>query len=315
MKQAFVTGATGFIGSALVEFLGSKGVEVVSLGRKTRNDISASRRARLNETPYIEIDMQDIEQLPIILSKRKIEILDDAVFYNLAWGGKEGLSDLNISSQLKNVTESLNALEVAQNLGFRKFIQIGTMEEVFALKYLEADHEQVSRKNRHIIYALAKISARRLLKVKSKSMTIEYNYVNHSHVMGEGDEKDSFLQTTLIKLIKNEALTFSSGEQLFDVISLQDCVEGYYLVGDLGKNGNDYWVGSGYPRRLREYVEIMYHMYPSKQQMQFGNLGYEEVVVDPNDFSTEKLVSDTGFSPKMSYQETVKFLYNSRGWD
>ncbi len=315
MKQAFVTGATGFIGSALVEFLGSRGVEVVSLGRKTRNEIPASRRARLNETPYIEIDMQDIEQLPTILSKRKIEILDDAVFYNLAWGGEEGLSDLNISSQLKNVTESLNAFEVAQNLGFRKFIQIGTMEEVFALKYLEADHEQASRKNRHIIYALAKISARRLLKVKSKSMTIEYNYVNHSHVMGEGDEKDSFLQTTLIKLIKNEPLTFSSGEQLFDVISLQDCVEGYYLVGDLGKNGNDYWVGSGYPRRLREYVEIMYHMYPSKQQLQFGNLGYEEVVVDSNDFSIEKLMSDTGYSPKMSYQETVKFLYNSREWD
>jgi nucleoside-diphosphate-sugar epimerase len=315
MKQAFVTGASGFIGSALVEFLSSKGVEVVSLGRKTSNEISASRRARLNESPYIEVDMKDIENLPAILSKRKIEILDDAVFYNLAWGGKEGLSDQNISSQLKNVTESLNALEVAQNLGFRKFIQIGTMEEVFALKYLEEDYDQVSRKNRHIIYALAKISARRLLKVKSKSMTIEYNYVNHSHVMGEGDEKDSFLQTTLIKLIKNEALKFSSGEQLFDVISLQDCVEGYYLVGDLGKNGDDYWVGSGYPRRLREYVEIMYHMYPSKQQMQFGNLGYEEVVVDPNDFSTEKLKSDTGYSPKMSYQETVRFLYNSREWD
>lgn len=314
MKQAFVTGATGFIGSALVEFLGSKGVEVVSLGRKTKNEISTKRRSRLEQSSYIEMDMKDIEKLPMILSKKKIEISDDAVFYNLAWGGKEGLSDLDISSQLKNVGESLNALEVADNLRCKKFIQIGTMEEVFALKYLEADHNQVSRKNRHIIYALAKISARRLLKVKSKSMNIEYNYVNHSHVMGEGDEKDSFLQTTLIKLIKNEALIFSSGEQLFDVISLQDCVEGYWLVGDLGKNGEDYWVGSGYPKRLRQYVEIMYHMYPSKQQMQFGNLGYEEVSVEPIEFSTEKLTTDTGYSPKMSYQETVRFLYNSREW-
>ena len=48
--------------------------------------------------------------------------------------------------------------------------------------------------------------------------------------MGPNDDKDSFLQVTLQKLIDNQELIFSSGEQLFDVISLEDCAYGYFLI-------------------------------------------------------------------------------------
>lgn len=311
MKQAIVTGATGFIGSAFIEFLNQNGIDVIAVGRRNVAEILTSRMKMLRQASYFQVEMQHIKQFPRMLQEREIEISDDCVFYNLAWGGDTGLSDLNIKSQLRNVSESLDALDIACEIGCRKFIQIGTMEEVFALKYLEEDHRQLSRKNRHIVYALAKISARRILKVKSGSLPIEYNYVNHSHVMGQGDDKDSFLQVTLTKLINDEELIFSSGEQIFDVISLEDCVEGYRLVGEFGRSGEDYWVGSGSPRRLREYVEIMYQMFPSSQNMKFGSLGYEEVIVDPSQFSTDNLIADTGFQPRISYEESVRKLFNS----
>ena len=41
MKKAIVTGSTGFIGSSFVEFLVSKGIDVLALGRKNLNDISS----------------------------------------------------------------------------------------------------------------------------------------------------------------------------------------------------------------------------------------------------------------------------------
>ena len=103
-------------------------------------------------------------------------------------------------------------------------------------------------------------------------MGIDYIYLLHSHVMGEDDDKDSFLQVTLQKLINGEDLIFSSGEQFFDVISLSDCSLGYYLICEKGKSNQEYWVGSGDPRKLREYVERMYKLFPSKKLLKKGGI-------------------------------------------
>ena len=65
-------------------------------------------------------------------------------------------------------------------------------------------------------------------------------------------------------------LIFSTGEQYFDVISVSDCSLGYYRICQKGRPGDEYWVGSGDPRRLREYVERMYDLFPSGAEMQFG---------------------------------------------
>jgi nucleoside-diphosphate-sugar epimerase len=129
--------------------------------------------------------------------------------------------------------------------------------------------------------------------------------------MGEDDDKDSFLQVTLQKLVNGDDLIFSSGEQVFDVVSLEDCTLGYYLICEKGISGQEYWVGSGDPRRLREYVERMYRLFPSVKEMQFGKLPYNDIVLSKGDFSIENLVKDTGYKPAMSYEQTVKNLYQT----
>ena len=142
-------------------------------------------------------------------------------------------------------------------------------------------------------------------------MNIDYIYVLHSHVMGEDDDKDSFLQVTLQKLVNGEDLIFSSGEQFFDVISLSDCSMGYYLICQKGKPDEEYWVGSGNPRKLRECVERMYKLYPSKKEMQFGKLQYNDIILEKDDFSIKNLEDHTGYKPLMTYEETVQDLHNS----
>ena len=158
------------------------------------------------------------------------------------------------------------------------FVQVGTMEEAFTHKYLALDHKVNSEFNlsRHIL--CGKNRCEEFTKDQSL-LNIEFIYLLHSHVMGPHDNKDSFLQVTLQKLINKEELIFSSGEQIFDVISVEDCVEGYLLACAKGKPGSEYWVGSGDPRPLREYVERMYALYPSGKEMQFGALRYNDVVL------------------------------------
>lgn len=309
MKKAIVTGATGFIGSSFVHFLVTQGVDVVALGRKPLREVAGSRRRKLDGATYVQLGMSEISLLEKSLLDRSWTVGDACVFFNLAWGGVSGLSDLDVAAQLRNVEWSLSALEVAARMKCSRFIQVGTMEEAFAQEYLAFDHNEQSQYNRHAIYAVAKIAAKNALRISASQIGIDLVYVLHSHVMGPGDDKNSFLQVTLQKLIDGGELIFSSGEQYFDVVSLSDCCRGYYLIGQSGKAGREYWVGSGDPRRLREYVERMYAMYPSGAALQFGRLPYNDVTLDKSVFSIDSLVEDTGYSPTTTYEKVVASVY------
>lgn len=305
MKKAIVTGATGFIGSSFVEHLLREGIDVIAIGRKDIAEVSVLRRKKLDGASYVRLSMEEILSLGEALSAGGIEPGEDCVFFNLAWGGVGCLSDLDVAAQLRNVDWCLSALEVASKINCGRFIQVGTMEEAFARKYLTLDHSKHNQYNRHVIYAVAKIAAKTVLTVRASQIGMDFIYVLHSHIMGPGDDKNSFLQVTLEKLIHGDELIFSTGEQYFDVTAVHDCCLGYRLICEKGKPGQEYWVGSGDPRQLREYVERMYKMYPSGAELQFGRLPYNDVTVDKNVFSTADLVRDTGYAPTMTYEQAV----------
>ena len=310
MKKAIVTGATGFIGSSFVEYLIKKDIEVLALGRKKIDQISSTRLNKIKGAAYINLNMSDISILGDALKDIDWEVGDDCVFFNLAWGGESGLSDMNIGAQMSNVEWSISALQTASKIGCSRFVHTGTMEEAFTKKYLELDYKKNNQYNRHVIYSVAKISAKNALNIKASQLGLDFIYVLHSHVMGPDDDKNSFLQVTLQKLISGDELVFSTGEQYFDVISVSDCARGYYLICQNGKPGSEYWVGSGDPKRLKEYVERMYDLFPSGSEMQFGKLTYNDIILEKEVFSITNLVEDTGYTPLMTYEQTVTELYN-----
>ena len=310
MRHVLLIGGAGYIGSVFVQYLIQKNIEVLALGRKDYSDISEIRKRKINGAQYLRINMDEILYLQREITKIGWDAQDSTVFINLAWGGISKLSDLNSEAQMKNVNRTINSLEVAKSIGCEKFIQIGTMEEAFTYKYLELDYHKANQYNRHVIYSVAKIAAKRALQMKSSELGIKLIYVLHSHVMAPDDDKDSFLQETLKKLINGDELVFSTGEQLFDVISAKDCAIGYFLICQKGVPGREYWVGSGQPKRLREYVERMYKLYPSDKPLQFGSMPYNDIKLTENDFSITNLVEDTGYTPSMTYEEILIELHD-----
>ena len=85
MKKAIVTGATGFIGSAFVQYLINQGVKVLALGRKHLDKINDEKRKRLDGALYINLDMSCILNLRSKIDSIGWESGSDCVFFNLAW--------------------------------------------------------------------------------------------------------------------------------------------------------------------------------------------------------------------------------------
>lgn len=309
MKSAIITGATGFIGSTLVKLLIESDIKVLALGRKPWEEVDQKRLQPNDLLTYCQINMDEIETLP----ERVAELGwsgEDCVFYNMAWGGKTKLSDLEIEHQINNIAWSANALKAAKKVNCDRFVHVGTMEEAFTSKYLELDFHKNTEYNRHVVYSVAKMGSRNLLKVLAKQEGIDLMIGTNSHVMGPNDDKDSFLQVTLQRLIDGDELIFSTGEQIFDVISSYDCARAYMLIGQKGKPHGEYWIGSGEARPLKEYVKIMSELYPSGQELQFGKFQYNDISLTLEDFAIDTLSEDTGFTPSMSYEKTVHQLYD-----
>lgn len=310
MNQVIITGATGFIGSRLVRMLLEDDFEVLAIGRKEWNDIDRLKLSAHKNLTYVCLDMKDIRLLPNELNRIAWNVKNDCVFYHFAWGGLQALSDLDVSGQVANISWTTDAIVSAEAVGCTKFVHVGTMEEAFADAYLKLDHKCNDEFNRHVVYSIAKKYAREMLKSLSSNYKIDLMFGTNSHVMGPNDDKDSFLQKTLLKLIGNEKLEFTSGAQVFDVISVTDCARAYKCIGLNGKRNSEYWVGSGEPRTLKQYVEIMANLYPSSQALEFGKVVYNDVMLKYEDFSTRLLEEDTSFSCSKSYEETVKELHN-----
>ena len=312
MTQIIVSGATGFIGSHLVKQLINQNYEVLSLGRKPLNQLSDVVQEKLFQGKYINLDMDSIALLPE-LHKKNTDKLDNTLerkFFHLAWGGIEKLSCLDVEAQMKNVTRTVNAMVAAKAMGCTTFFHLGSMEEVFTEEYLNLDYKTNSEYNRHVVYAVAKIVAHKAVQIKSKELDLDYIYVNHSHVMGPNDSKDSILQVTLENIIKGNDMSFSSGEQLWDVISVHDCVDGFIDIIKKGIPRTKYWVGSGSPNTLKFYIERIFELYPPEGQYSFGSLSYNDIKLPESTFDISMITRDTGYTPKQSFEDTVTELYN-----
>ena len=310
MKKAIITGATGFIGARLVNMLLDNDITVIGLGRKEWREIDPNRLVPRDGFFYIRLPMDELAELPLALESNGFGSMHDTVFYNIAWSGSAGLSDLDVNGQMKNVAEACQAHLIANSLGCSKFVHVGTMEEPIAQNYLGLDYRTRNEFNRHVVYSLAKTASRNAIKANAYAKKISTIIATNSHVMGPHDYKDSFLQETLRKLKhKNSDLRFSTGEQFFDVISVHDCAEAYMLIGQHGKANSEYWIGSGSARPLREYVLEMEKLYPSDHELQFGEFSYNDISMQADDFSISLLQAHTGYAPKWSYERTVTELY------
>jgi nucleoside-diphosphate-sugar epimerase len=310
MKQAIITGSTGFIGSRLTRMLLASGIKVLAIGRKSWKQVDKLRLTLDKNMTYISLNMSEINLLHEKLKKIDYVVHDECVFYHFAWGGYNGLSDLDVAAQVNNINWTVEAFKNAEVLGCSKFVHIGTMEEAFADAYLKLDYKHNDEYNRHVVYSIAKKYAREMLKALSYDFKTDLIVATNSHVMGPNDDKDSFLQKTLIKLINNEKLEFTSGKQIFDVVSVKDCAYAYKLIGEKGKRNKEYWIGSGTPRTLKEYINIMAQLYPSNQLLEFDKVFYNDIKLKLDDFSIKLLQKDTDFIPNQSYEDTVHELFN-----
>ena len=298
MKSAIVTGATGFIGTWLVKELSSNDIKVTAVVRqKTTNLI------KIKDIPNVEVvicDMEDVDKLPEILHEKVYD-----VFYHLAWHGTSGDLRSDYEIQLTNVEITLKAMAAAEELKCAKFVGAGSL--------MEFESHQVVMKDGIIptvssMYSIAKYTAHAMSKTYSSNIEIEHVWSYITNAYGEDEISPRFFNTTIRKMLDREKLDFTEGNQLYDFVHVRDVARAFRLIGENGKKGCNYCIGSGNPKPLKDFIIMMGQIVDETLQMNFGAVASTGISLSADIYSIESLKKDTGYEPLISFDEGVKMV-------
>ena len=118
MKKALVTGANGFVGSALVRDLINNGIEVIALDREgCNNNIPDGVR-------FVAHELAESSKLTELIADRDIDI-----FYHFAWVGSAGPARADTALQLNNAQWTIDCLRAAKKMNCPRFVSAGSIME------------------------------------------------------------------------------------------------------------------------------------------------------------------------------------------
>jgi len=295
--KAIVTGANGFVGSATVKKLVSMGISVLAIDLPDRNNNLDLTSGQIEFLPLLVENIEDL--------KTKVVQKDYALFYHFAWKGSAGDMRFDPNVQLENALTTVKCLRIAHDIGCQKFICAGTIMEYEVTNVM---YSQGSKPGLGYIYGVGKQTAHGLCKPIANHLGIDLVWAYITNAYGVGELSPRFLNSTLRKIIHNQALEFTSATQNYDFIYVDDVAEAFYLLGVYGESNEGYLIGSGNAKPLKEFIfEIADSLHVSSPLI-FGNVPFTGVNLDLDVFSTKK-IQKLGFNPKISFAEGVKRTY------
>lgn len=298
MKKAIVSGANGFIGKWLVKELVEAGIEVYALVRNEENHFIKN-----DNLHFICCDMKNIANIVEQLKNKKID-----TFFHLAWEGSTGDKRADYKIQLSNVQYSCEAMQVAKLIGCKRFLAAGTITERIVDEAI-----QNGRVPTNLIYGICKKTTHDILITLSTQIGIELIWMQFSNVFGPGNRTGNLISYTLSTIQKGEQPEYSSATQPYDFIYIKDLVRAIMLLGQNEKlSHNQYFLGSGQSRVLREYLLAIPRALGLDIEMGIGQRAEDGIKYQKEWFLTDGLAVDTGFKTTYSFEEAIRETY--RNW-
>jgi nucleoside-diphosphate-sugar epimerase len=217
MKKVLVTGATGFIGSYVIEELLQRDYHVIS---SSSNEINARQKSWFNKTDYRALDLNLLKK-----NENYFNFFDRPdIMIHLSW---EGLPNYKANFHLEqNLPSHKVFLENIIKNGLKNINITGTCFEYGMREGRLSENMELFPANP---YAEAKNELRIFIENLKKSYYFEYTWIRLFYMFGKGQNAKSLLSQLQQALDKgDEVFNMSGGEQTRDFLPVEKVAE--YIV-------------------------------------------------------------------------------------
>lgn len=309
MKKIVVTGATSFLGSALVRKLLKDGnfvYAIVRPGSKNRDALPQSQEGLV----VIECELENLNRLEEMVPE-KCEY-----FFHLGWDGSGSVNRQKTDVQQKNVEDSVKALIGAKNLGCRRFLFSGSQAE-----YGQCPDRMSEERECHPVseYGKAKVEFYRRARQtcsewREKGIAeMEYIHTRIFSVYGPGDHPSSLVYSCLKTFLTGGHMELGACTQQWNYLYIDDLVDALaalmFSPAAIREDGI-YNIGGADSQTmpLRSYVEEMYRLCGEN-----GDFVYEKCEPNAEGLAnlipdTARIHEDTGWVPKVSFEQGISAI-------
>lgn len=293
MKQVLVTGANGFIGKTLVRALCERNYKVIALDVQFDDELS-------NNPNIVCLNVLNKE---IASLKDEIKAGDYECLFHLAWAGTSGPLRADYNVQLNNVKIACDYIKLCKELGCKRVVYASSINEMETYEYLQSDGiEPVGG----YIYGTGKLAAHLMGETVAKMNDVEFIPVIITNIYGVGEKSARMIYTSIKKLVNKEHCSFTAGYQMYDFIYLTDAINSMIEVAEKGKAFNRYYIGSGEPKPLRDFLLEMRDIVDPEAEIGLGDIPFKGIDISYNQFDLKKVEKDTGYKNQIPFAKGIK---------
>ena len=288
--RVFVTGASGGIGSAVVEKLLQENFTVACLVR----DENISLDSRITK---IKGDLQEISAISSALNDFKPETI-----VHLAWIGVDQKEKSN-PNQIFNLQAATDLLVLGKQAGVKNFIGMGSESE-YGIQGRKLD--ETAKTLPISKYAIAKLATGLLCEKLCHDLDIKYVWLRLFSSYGPRDRAGSLMSLLIKTLLAGKPMSLSKCEQVWDYVYVKDIADLICLIAKDVKATGVFNLGGGHARPLMETVLKIRELIGSDAELKFGEIPYGPTTNMHLEADISKLKRSYDWAPKTSLEEGLR---------
>ena len=264
-KSAVITGASGFVGSNLARHLIHNEWRVNILCRES--------------TDFSKVDL-DLERVRLFRNDGSFSALKNclgqiekgSIVFHLASLFKSEHGALDLDGLIdSNIRFPINLLEAMSFHGFNRLINTGTSWQHFK----SADYEPVN------LYAATKQGFEDIIEYYVRAKKFSVVTLKLFDTYGPNDRRNKLVQLLIEAGINNRQVDLSPGEQLIDLVYIQDVLNAYeasanLIFKSLDASHDKFFISSGRACSIKQLVSMLEIKLEKKLLVSWGKRDYRD---------------------------------------